>query len=302
MTIASPPFNPYVTTNALGSFSVTSEGYVAGTALNDPAVRFALSGGVLAAAETIPMFGGVGIYEDVPTPGYPTVTAPSDTLGTVVGRATTLAAATTGQLVGFSVFDQAHAMVNTPQSPVPVVGNGGPVNYYRFGSGARIALPCVASLASLEAGPTTAQVSWDFVNQQVVPYAAAFPQTTISGATWASTSGGQTTYTVGTNLTADLVAGDYVTISGVVSTGGTGAGYNGTFVVVSVGSTTVVVTDVQPSSPGTYSSGGIIVSGGGLLPVKVLNFNFGNSMVPVYSSVTGNTTWNRSGNCAVLLI
>ncbi len=302
MTIASPPFNPYVTTNALGSFSVTAEGYVAGTALNDAAVRNALSGGILASTETIPMFGGVGIFEDVPTPGYPTTTFPSDTLGPIVGRATTLAAATAGQMVGFSVFDQAHAMVNTPQSPVPVAGNGGAVNYYRFGSGARIAVPCVASLASLEGGPSTAQVSWDFSNQQLVPYEGAFTNVTISGATWASTSGGQVTYTVGTNLTSLLSAGDYVTVTGIISTGGTGVGYNGTFVVVSVGATTVVVTDAQPSSPGTYSSGGILIGGGGVLPVKILDFNFGNSMIPVYNASTGVVTWNRSGNCAVLLI
>jgi hypothetical protein len=203
--------------------------------------------------------------------------------------------------VGFSVFDQAHAMVNTPQSPVPSVGNYGPVNYYRFGSGARIALPCVASLATLEGYTTTSQVSWDFVNQQVVPYAAAFAADTISNAVWASTGGGQVTFTVGTDISGDIGAGDVITTTGVVSTSNAGV-YNGTWVVKSATSTTVVVTYLASASPGTYSSGGTITSGGGLLPVKLLDFNFGNSMVPVYNVAAGTVTWNRSGNCAVLLI
>src|ERR1700746_1284644 len=114
-------FNPYVQTNAAGMFTIESDGLIVGTAYPDPAARFALSGGWLAQAETLPMFGGVGISETIPTerstaPATPT--RPDIALGSVIGRAADYA-----HLTGFSVFDQNYAAVNTPQSPVPTVGS-----------------------------------------------------------------------------------------------------------------------------------------------------------------------------------
>jgi hypothetical protein len=125
---------------------------------------------------------------------------------------------------------------------------------------------------------------------------------TITGAVWAATSGGQTTFTVGTNLTAVLSAGDDIDVSGVVATSQVGNGYNGRFNVVSVTSTTVVVTQVASASPGTYSSGGTIAAGGGALPARVLEVDIGNSMTTSYDPNTGFLTWNRSGSAAVILI
>src|SRR5579859_1843144 len=111
--------NQLLTTNAAGSFNVSAVGTVQGTFYDDPAVRYALAGGVLASAETIPMWGGVGIFEDVP-----------GAAGGPVGRATALTGSKA--LTGFSVFNQAHAMIQSPQSPVPLAPSGGHVNFFRL--------------------------------------------------------------------------------------------------------------------------------------------------------------------------
>jgi hypothetical protein len=289
--------NPNLTSNAAGTFNVTSVGLVQGTAYPDPSTRFALNGGLLATSETIPMFGGVGIFENVPNGSG---TNPSATLGCQVGRANALTGSKA--LTAFSVFDQAYGMINSPQSPVPLAPSGGQVMYYRLGSRARIAVACDPSLVSLRGQPIGSQVSWDFVNQRLIPFSATYPQTTITGATWANTSGGQTTFTVGTDLTADINAGDDINVSGVVSTGGTGVGFNGAFTVVSITSSTIVVSQPAASSPGTYSSGGVVLAGGGALNVEVIDVQDTNCMTVTYDPVTGFATWNYNGACAVILI
>jgi hypothetical protein len=171
--VANIAFNPYVQTNAAGMFTIESDGLIVGTAYPDPAARFALSGGWLATTETLPMFGGVAITENIPTerstaPATPT--RPDIALGSVIGRATVMTPGA-GTIHGFSVFDQNYAAVNTPQSPVPTVGSGGLVNFYRLGSGIRVALAIDPALVTLEGGITTAQVSWDFANQRIIAFA-----------------------------------------------------------------------------------------------------------------------------------
>ena len=59
-------FNPYLQTSAPGMFNLESDGLIVGTAYPDPAARYALAGGTLAAAETLPMFGGIAISENIP--------------------------------------------------------------------------------------------------------------------------------------------------------------------------------------------------------------------------------------------
>ena len=299
--VATIPFNPYQTNNAAGTFGISWDGLIQGTAQPDPSTRFALASGQLSSTETVPMWGGVGIYEDVP----PAVTSPTPgspvALGGNVGRALSLTS-TTKALTGFSVFDQEYGAINTPQSPVPLVPSYGQVMFYRLGSGARIAVQMAASLISLQGGLITAQVSWDFASQQLVPYTAGYSNVTITGAVWASTSGGQTTFTVGTDLSAILAAGSIIDVTGVVSTGGTGVGYNGTFVVVSVTSTTIVVTQAAASSPGTYSSGGTVLAAGGALPCKILRTYSSNCMVVQGPDANGNYTWGRNGACALIQI
>src|ERR1700731_2318964 len=111
--VANVTFNPLLTTTSLGTFSVTSDGLFQGSMMDDPAVRYAIAGGVLASSETIPMWGGVGIYENVaPTTGFDV------SLGGQVGRATSLAS--TKALTGFSIFNQASNWITTPQPHVPL--------------------------------------------------------------------------------------------------------------------------------------------------------------------------------------
>ena len=59
-------FNPFSTTTAAGSFNVTSEGYVQGVFLDDPALRYQLAGGTYLGASqpTLPMIGGAAITTD----------------------------------------------------------------------------------------------------------------------------------------------------------------------------------------------------------------------------------------------
>ncbi len=289
-------FNPAVTTNATGSFNTQSDGYMVGSAMPDPAARYQLAGGVLASTETLPMFGGVGISEAVGGAAG----GPVAQLGSSITRASTLAAATAGQLTGFSVFDQNYAAIQTPQSQVPQVGSGGLVNFYRLGSKARVPLAVAGGLAALLAGGLTTQaVTWDFVNQQLVPLESTFSAATITGAVWSSANGGQVVFTVGTNLTSNLAPGDNVVVSGV-----TPAAYNGSWSVLAVTSATVTVSLPLSSAPAAYVSGGTLgpIVTSSALPVTILDVNIGNSLVPVYTAATGFTNWNRSGNAALVLL
>lgn len=286
-------FNPYVSTNAAGTFSKDTVGLIQGTAWDQPAIRYSLEGGYLASTESLPMWGGVAIYEDVPTPP-----SPNGSYGGAVGRAPVMA-----DITGFSVFDQMYAAVNSPQSPVPLIGSGGSVNFYRLGSGARIAVACVPGLVDAQGNLITQQVSWDLVNQQLIPFAGAYTETAITNAVWANTDGGQTTYTVGADLTADLSAGDYINVAGVVNTGGSSTtAFNGSWQVVSVTSTTVVVSAPASASLGTYASGGNILAGGGALNVRILKVQPEGCMTVEYNAETGFATWNRDGSAAVILI
>jgi hypothetical protein len=154
-------------------FMIESDGLIVGTAMPDPAARYALSGGWLATTETLPMFGGIAINESIPierTTSPATPTRPDLALGGIIARATTLAAGA-GSVTGFAVFDQNYSAINSPQSPVPTTGNGGLVNFYRLGSGIRIALAIDPALVTLEGGLITQQVSWDFSAQRIIAFA-----------------------------------------------------------------------------------------------------------------------------------
>ena len=295
--------NPALTQNALGSFNIETTGFIQGQALDQPAVRFSLAGGILGPNETLPMWGGVGISEAISSGvGSGTIpeTGTQTVLGNTITRATTLTNGA-GVLTGFSVFDQNYSAVNSPESPVPLSAPSMQVNFYRLGSRARIAVAMAPGLVDLKGDVITTQVSWDFTAQQLIPYAATYAADTITNAVWANTSGGQVTYTVSTDLTADISAGDVIEVTGVVSTAAAGV-YNGQFVVVSITSSTIVVVYLASASPGTYSSGGSVSAGGGALPVKVIDMNIGNSMVVEYNPTTGFATWNRQGDVAIILI
>lgn len=283
--------NPMAVTNAAGLFQLQSGGYVQGFMEPDPAHRFDLMQGILAASQPN-MIPGAAIKLAIPSV--------NPQLGGNISYA-----ATAATIQAFSIGNQAYNGIITPTAPVPVQSEKMSVQYAMLGSGARVCLGISAGLAAtLTASGTesiTTQVSWDFQNQQLVPYAPAYTDVTITGAVWANTAGGRTTYTVSTDLTTVLNAGDVINVTGVLSTGATTDGYNGTFVVVSVTSTTIVVTAARAASPGTYSSGGTVLAGGGAISVTFLAINAGNSQ-QIYLDDEDVYQWNPSGNCALVQI
>jgi len=289
-------FNPVLVTNAPGTFFVSSDGYVQGTMMDDPAVRYALAGGILGPNETLPMWGGVAVFEDIPGASGATIPA----LGSIVGRAASVSA-----IAGFSVFNQASNWVTSPQSECPSAGNGMTVPFFRLGSGARIAVAADPSLASLEGGATNQNVSWDFNNQRLQPYDASTATITINSASWANTAGGQLTANV-TNWTGAFQpgAGDAVNISGATNSGTGGAAViNQNFIVVSSTSTSAVL--AAPAAAGVYGTIGgspVFNFGEAALPVKVLNLQIGNSQIVTYDPINNLVHWTQAGSCALILL
>ena len=285
--------NPFATTNALGSFSVQSNGYIQGMSMSDPSIRNWLAGGNIAQTETLPMWGGVGIYEDF---------VADSVTGPTIGRATSLS-----NLTGFSVFDQATSFVSTPNSPVPLGTNGQTASFFRLGSQARIPLAIDPSLISLSGGLITQQVSWDFQNQRLQAYDASTATVSITSqtATFNSSTGVYTIAVVAAAATVVGAVGDAINISGAVNSGTGGNGLvNGNQIVTSFTDSqhfSYQVTAVS-GAIGTISGTMVLNEGTGALPIKILDINASNSMIVSYNPVTGFATWNKSGACALVLI
>lgn len=284
--------NPFSTTNQVGSFSVQSDGYIQGMCMSEPSIRNSLAGGNIASTETLPMWGGVAIFENINA---------GSVLGPNIGRATSNSAIT-----GFSVFDQSTSWVNTPQSPVSLGASGQTASFYRLGSNARIPLAIDPSLISLSGGLITQQVSWDFNNQRIVAYDA-------STATVSVTS--MTATTVGTVCTIAIVCaaasnvgavGDAINISGATNAGtGGNSVVNGNFIVTAFTDNEHFSIQVPVSGSGVITTiGGTILlnQGTGALNVDILDIQVGNSMIVVYNPVTGFATWNKQGACALVKI
>lgn len=279
--------NPNATQVAGGTFNTESVGLIQGHAYPDPSTRFALAGGVLLASETLPMWGGVALFEQVPGAAG----GISSTLGSPVGRSTTVTGGSK-PITGFSVFDQAYGMVNTPESPVQLAASGMQVMYYRLGSGARIAVKADANLVGLRGGLVNASVSWDFVNQQLIPYSAP----TFSSGTYNNSTGLVTLVATGAH---GLVPGDQIIVSGATGTGSFAA-INGQYTLVSgtTGSNLVY----QIATGLTMTITGATLGTGAALPVEVLDIQATNCMTVSYDAGTGYATWNYNGAAAVILI
>ena len=298
--------NPVLTSTALGTFGIDWNGGMQGTALADPAVRYQLAGGVLATSETLPMWGGVGIYEDIPTPNSSTLPVPS--LGSSVGRATQIAQGA-GQLTGFSVFDQDYASINSPQSPVPLLGTGQSVHFYRFNTNARVWLAMAPALVDLYGDIITTPVSWDFVNQQVIPYIATYAGESVTSATYTSSTGilsltfGTAPFGAGIGAGAD---GVYISLSGLTTSAGNASNVNGDFPITSTASAGTVINVQAVAGLGTITingSTGALAAGGGALPIRgILRVEVGNSMTVNYNASTNFATWNRSGSTLLSLL
>lgn len=301
--VASVTINPLNTTNAASTFLTSSSGYIQGTALDSPTHRYSLAGGILSTTETLPMWGGVGICESIPGAS----TLPERSLGSIITRATsvngfgggggTSGGSTVGNLTGFSVFDQDYAAINSPQSPVPLVPSSGMVNFYRLGSEARVVVACDAALAAtLRVGgtvPVTQEVSWDFGGQQLAPFNASWAANVITASSWASTGGGQVTFT--TTTSHGVAVGADFTITGEVPTG-----YNGTFKAIT-GTTGSTLVAALTTNPGASTTQGTLVAGGGALGIYgVLDVGISDSMTVVFNAATGFATWNYTGTVAVI--
>lgn len=162
-------FDPMQVNNFGGTFTIQSGGYIQGYALDSPAVLpDKLSVGILASTETVPMWGGIPLTIFIPnqpsTPNLPSL-----------ARATANALAGGGSIGGFSVFNQASSMIQTPGSPVPLAGPGGSVNFFRLGSGARITVKISGALVTaLAAGGVlqNVQTQWDFTNSQLTTFSS----------------------------------------------------------------------------------------------------------------------------------
>ena len=163
--------NPMATTNAASLFSVNSNGFTQGDAQDDPAIKFQLVGGVFSTTATVPLWGGVPIAETIPTAQngvYSGDVQPgTDTLGSTIVQASDSVAPT-----GISVFNQAFQGITTPQSNAPLYSPGMSVNFYRFGSGARIPLPCDASVVALAGSSIVETVYWDVTNNRLTTTAS----------------------------------------------------------------------------------------------------------------------------------
>ena len=297
--VANISLNPLLTSVASGSFNVDSTGYIQGMMLDDPAIRNWIAGGVLDTTETLPMWGGVGIAEYVAgsasTSYLGNFTNPNGSQGGKIFRAT--AATGSKPLTGFSVFNQAHAMINSPQSQVPLAVSGGQVNFFRLGSKARIAVACDPSLAAYAgANNINIGVAWDYVNQILIPVSGSIG---ISSATYNSGTG-VLTLVLASAPSPALSPGDTVTIASVT---GTGASFvNGVQTVLTNVTTTVTIQLATSLSISGLGGSGTLTTGPALSGVSLLDVNIGNSMTVVYSAGTGFANWNRSGNAAIIQI
>ena len=297
--------NPYSTQNALGTFSVQSDGFMQGMAQNDPVIRYSLAQGILAVGETQPMWGGCAITESI------AIATVNDSLGNSIARASAIA-----NITGFSVFDQNFAAVGSPASPVPTVNLGGSVMFYRLGSRAKIAVAIDSVFAAtLQGGQINGATlcSWDFGGNRLELYNATSATIVITSITptFVAASAGVPAYEDCAVVVAAACApasgvGDMVTISGATNTGTAGnAIVNGTFQITQF-------TDNQhwrfriytPTTNEVQTVGGspVVVNPGGALAVNVLKVNIGNSKIVNYSNASGSAVWVPNQSCALIEI
>ena len=181
---------PMVTTNASGLFNTNSAGFTQGDAMDDPAVKFALSGGTLSTSATSPIWGGIPIQEFSTagqTGSLGQVQPGTNTLGSTLLQATGSAVPT-----GIAVYNQAFGGITTPQSTAPLYSPGMSVNFYRFGSGARIPLVLDPGSLGIDGELISTTVYYDYTNNWVTTTQpgsqAAFPVKVLQ----VSTSGNKT--------------------------------------------------------------------------------------------------------------
>jgi hypothetical protein len=303
---ANIPFNWQATTNAAGLFIIQSGGFVQGMAMDDPANMFNMRGGLVSPNETIPMFGGIAINDQtLPILGSNAPVAP---LGSFLSRATNVTANTALSVTGFTVFNQAYAGTVTPQSNVPLFASNMSISYYRLGSNMRIPVACSAAMSANVGLTINQQVSWDFFNQMLIPFVAAWAGESVASATYNSASGilaltfSTAPFGAGVGSTNN---GVFITISGLAGTGAV-ASLNGNFPIVSTGTSGTVINVQAPTGLGTItitSATGTLAPGGGALNVRLDEVLIGNCYtVPPVSAPGSFINFNTNGNAALILI
>lgn len=147
-------FNPMTTTGISDGFVVDSKGFVQGTFLDDPAVRYQLEGASVDSSQTAPLWGGLPITLKVPAVDQ-TANLPSAVL-----------AATLTGINGWVLFNQASAGIITPSSNVPLYQSGMSINFARAGSNMRICLPVenTTVLNTLVGDAPNVALYWDTTN------------------------------------------------------------------------------------------------------------------------------------------
>jgi hypothetical protein len=293
---ATVTINPYLTSvGNNGLFNATSTGVRQGTAYADPSTRWRLRMCELANSETLPMWGGVGVYMNVPGGAG----NPSYALGPICGRAVSLNDASK-PLAGFSVFDQAYGMITSPQSTVPLIGSYGHVNVYPLGSLARIAVQADPSLVSLRGGAINANVSWDFTNQLLVPYLGTLT-VAATGSSYASATG---IVTLNMSAAPTFSAGDSITVASLTGGGADLGKADGTFTVLSVVGNLVTYAIATGLTITSITGGNVTVGGSAsqALACKVLDVMSTNCEIVSYNSTTGFATWNYNGAAAIIQI
>jgi hypothetical protein len=155
MTQYSVNFNPMTTTGFSGAFLLSTDGFVQGSMLDDPAIRYQLEGAIVGASQTPPLWGGLAVELTLPA-----------TVNANLQGSTAVASTSASTIHAFTVTNQASAGIITPSSNVPLYVAGTSCNVVRAGSGARI---CVAVenttvLGNLTSASATVALYWDPTN------------------------------------------------------------------------------------------------------------------------------------------
>ena len=298
------------TTNKTGTFYAKSDGFIQGMLRNDPVSRYNLAQGILGPNETFPIWGGVAIQEAIPGGASQWPNANSDSLGSIITRATSAA-----NISGFAVFDQSFAAPITPFSNVPLIGSGQSVNYIRFGDSQQIAVAIdPAFAATLIGGTSSQQVTWDLNAQRLAPYEASGGTISITSITptFVAAQSGVPAYWSFAVVTALNITGlpagvgDVVNISGCTNTNAAYINQNQvvtswtdaqhwTFVIQNTSSTLF--------TSGTGLTGTLLMNySGGLLSCKNLRIDVNNSKNVIYNSQNNTANWQNGLACALIQV
>lgn len=188
---ASIAFTPMVTTGFPDGFLLQTDGFVSGTFVDSPTGRYELESGVVSAAQSTPLWGGLPISLAVPALGGG---GASSGLGSVITGATSYA-----NLNAWAIINQSANGIIAPGSNAPQFGSGMTINFVRPGSNVRIVVPILSSLVNtvIGQGPNY-QVSWDFTNNRIMAFSTTALPVQIE---FVNTNSKIVTYNAGTGQT-----------------------------------------------------------------------------------------------------